>query len=52
MALTQKLDLRPKLVSIWERINRGEEGKKKKEEEEAKLRYGTMAMSMGLWIFV
>ena len=32
--------------------NRGEEGEKKKEEEEAKLRYGTMAMSMGLWIVV
>ena len=32
--------------------NRGEEGKKKKEEEETKFRYGTMAMSMGLWIFV
>ena len=52
MALTQKLDLRPNLVSNWGRKNRGEEGKKKKKEKVAKLRYGTMAMSMGLWIFV
>ena len=47
MALTQKLDLRPNLVSIL-----GRKTVEKKEEEEAKLRYGTMAMSMGLCIFV
>ena len=52
MALTQKLDLKPKFCLNLGEENCGEEGKKKKEEEEAKLRYGTMAMSMSLWIFV
>ena len=54
------MDLRPNLVSFWGRTNRGEqeeEGKekkkkKKKEEEETKLRYGTMTISMDLWILV
>ena len=52
--LRRDLDLRPNLISFWGRKNHGEEEeegkekkkKKKKEEEEAKLRYGTMTISM------
>ena len=50
--LNSKVGFKTKFGLNLKEENRGEEGKKKKEEEEAKLRYGTMAMSMGLWIFV
>ena len=50
--LNSKIGFKTKFGLNLGEKNRGEEGKKKKEEEEAKLRYGTMTMSMGLWIFV
>ena len=50
--LNSKIGIKTKIGLNLGEENHGEEGKKKKEEEEAKLRYGTMAISMGLWIFV
>ena len=50
--LNSKVEFKTKFGLNLGEENRGEKGKKKREEEEAKLRYGTMAMGMGLWIFI
>ena len=54
MALTQKLDLRPNLVSIWERKTVGNMERKRKirEDEGDQAKVWKLTLSMDFWSLV